>query len=604
MNRWIYSTAAKAVGVLLLVINLIMFIAGCTGIVIMGENGFFDQPLNTIRQKIYDSITTNYNYRVHSDYYDGNFNPEDYLQGTGYYFEIKDSEGKVILTNYNGEAVRYSKDTYVSYVDDKTGKTAEQMITGYVAENIEGTIKYGRAEYWITKAYNMRWLIVALTIIGAVVSIVLFIYLMCTAGYRGKGEEPQTGLLERLPFDVYTVLMIIFAGFQLSIGLSDGLAALIIFGIIDSVLIVMYMMSFAVRVRTVGVLKKTLVYWIISGIFKAIGYMLKNISLVWKTILILLSVSMLEFVGLLNYGTYDEGVSMWFLEKLVFVPIIIYIAIALRKLQKGGEAIAGGDLNSKVDTERLLWDFKKHGENLNSISQGMSAAVDERMKSERLKTELITNVSHDIKTPLTSIINYVDLIKKEDVDNKTLQEYVEVLDRQSSRLKKLIEDLVEASKASTGNIRVNMAPCEIGVLLNQMQGEYEDKLKTANLELIINQPEEQVTIMADGRHMWRVLDNLMNNICKYAQPGTRVYVLLTVQGGRAVVTFKNVSRYELNISADELMERFVRGDTSRNTEGSGLGLSIAKSLTELQKGKLELSIDGDLFKAILSFSLL
>ena len=602
MNRWIYSTAAKAVGVLLLVINLIMFIAGCTGIVIMGENGFFDQPLNTIRQKIYDSITTNYNYRVHSDYYDGNFNPEDYLQGTGYYFEIKDSEGKVILTNYNGEAVQYSKDTTTSYLDEKTGKTTELTITGYAAENVEGTKEYGRAEYWITKAYNMRYLIVALTIMAAVISIVLFIYLMCTSGYKAKGEKPEPGLLEKLPFDVYTVLMIMFAALQIASG--PGIVFLIIFGAIDAVLIILYLMSFAVRVRTVGVIKKTLIYKILSFILRIIGYVHKNLSLVWKTVIGVFFISILELIGLARYGGYGEGVSLWFLEKLLLVPIIIYIAISLRKLQKGGEAIAGGDLSHKIDTGHMLWDFKKHGENLNNISNGMSAAVDERMKSERLKTELITNVSHDIKTPLTSIINYVDLIKKEDVDNKTVQEYVEVLDRQSSRLKKLIEDLVEASKASTGNIRVNMAPCEIGVLLNQMQGEYEDKLKTANLELIINQPEEQVTIMADGRHMWRVLDNLMNNICKYAQPGTRVYVLLTVQGGRAVVTFKNVSRYELNISADELMERFVRGDTSRNTEGSGLGLSIAKSLTELQKGKLELSIDGDLFKAILSFSLL
>lgn len=258
----------------------------------------------------------------------------------------------------------------------------------------------------------------------------------------------------------------------------------------------------------------------------------------------------------------------------------------------------------KVDTKRLLWDFKSHGENLNNISSGMSAALDERIKSERLKTELITNVSHDIKTPLTSIINYVDLIKKEDIENETVQKYVEVLDRQSTRLKKLIEDLVEASKASTGNIKVDMAPCEVGVLLNQMQGEYEDKLKAAGLELIIKQPEESIRIMADGRHMWRIMDNLMNNICKYAQPSTRVYINLEVKDNRAVITFKNVSKYELNISADELMERFVRGDTSRNTEGSGLGLSIAKSLTELQGGRLELDIDGDLFKVIISFNML
>lgn len=589
---------------MLLVINLVIFIAGCTGIVNMGKYGFYDQPLNTIRQNLYNSITTDYNYMVYGDFYSGRIDSEDYLKGIGYYFKIKDSDGKVISTNYNGEAVQYSKDTYVSYHDNKTGKTTEFTITGYVDENIEGTERYGRAEYWITKAYNMKYLIVVLTVIAAIISIVMFIYIMCIAGYHDKGEEPQPGLLEKLPFDVYTLLMIAIAGFQLGMGLLDSLPAVIVFGVIDIVLIILYLMSFAVRIRTVGVIKRTFIYMVSSFVFGNLGYLLKNTSLVWRTALAMLALCFLELVGLISYGAYVEGVGLWFLEKLVLFPIIMYIAIGLRKLQKGGEAIAEGDLAYKVDTEHLLWDFKRHGENLNNISSGMSAAVDERMKSERLKTELITNVSHDIKTPLTSIINYVDLIKKENVENETVQKYVEVLDRQSTRLKKLIEDLVEASKASTGNIKVDMAPCEAGVLLNQMQGEYEDKLKALNLELVTKMPEDPVTIMADGRHMWRTLDNLMNNICKYAQPSTRVYIDLEVKESKAVITFKNISKYGLNISADELMERFVRGDASRNTEGSGLGLSIAKSLTELQGGKLELAIDGDLFKAILSFNII
>jgi signal transduction histidine kinase len=232
----------------------------------------------------------------------------------------------------------------------------------------------------------------------------------------------------------------------------------------------------------------------------------------------------------------------------------------------------------------------------------MSLAVDERMKSERLKTELITNVSHDIKTPLTSIINYADLITKEPTDNEKITEYCEVLTRQSERLKKLIEDLVEASKASTGNLEVLLAPCEVGVLLTQAAGEYEKRLADGNLTLVTRQPEHPVTILADGRRLWRVFDNLMNNICKYAQPGTRVFLTLEDTDGQAVISFKNISRCELDVSSDELLERFVRGDSSRSTEGSGLGLSIAQSLTELQNGTLALTIDGDLFKVTLRFS--
>ena len=231
----------------------------------------------------------------------------------------------------------------------------------------------------------------------------------------------------------------------------------------------------------------------------------------------------------------------------------------------------------------------------------MSIAVDERMKSERMKTELITNVSHDIKTPLTSIINYASLIGKEECENEKIKEYSEVLVRQSDKLKRLIEDLVEASKASTGNLDVFLTPCDASVFLEQAAGEYEEKMKEAELTLITKKSDKKIMIMADGRRMWRIFDNLMNNICKYAQPGTRVYMTLEESDGHAVISFKNTSREELDMSEEELMERFTRGDASRNTEGNGLGLSIARSMAELQNGTLHLSIDGDLFKTVLTF---
>ena len=228
-------------------------------------------------------------------------------------------------------------------------------------------------------------------------------------------------------------------------------------------------------------------------------------------------------------------------------------------------------------------------------------AVAERVKSERFQTELITNVSHDIKTPLTSVISYVDLLKKEDIQNEQASEYIEVLDRQSVRLKKLIEDLIEASKASTGNLPVHLEQLDANVFLVQTIGEFEEKINGLGLEMIIKKPEEPVMISADGRHLWRVIDNLMNNICKYAQPSTRVYIDLVQEADSIQIIFKNTSKSALNISSEELMRRFVRGDTSRNTEGSGLGLSIAQNLMELMGGKLQLIVDGDLFKVILVF---
>jgi signal transduction histidine kinase len=233
----------------------------------------------------------------------------------------------------------------------------------------------------------------------------------------------------------------------------------------------------------------------------------------------------------------------------------------------------------------------------------MAIAVEDRMKSERMKTELITNVSHDIKTPLTSIINYASLIGQAP-DGPDVPEYSQVLLRQSEKLKRLIDDLVEASKASTGNLDVLLSPCDASVFLTQAAGEYEEKLQAADLTLVTKQPEKELRIMADGRRMWRIFDNLMNNICKYAQPGTRVYLSLEEKDGKALISFKNTSREALDISEAELMERFTRGDASRTTEGNGLGLSIAGSMAELQGGKLSLTVDGDLFKAVLTFPLI
>ena len=270
-------------------------------------------------------------------------------------------------------------------------------------------------------------------------------------------------------------------------------------------------------------------------------------------------------------------------------------------MQDGSRHIADGEIEYKIRTEQMLPALKEHGENLNRINEGVSRAVNEKMKSERFKTELITNVSHDIKTPLTSIINYVDLLEKEEIDNEKTKEYLEVLERQSARLKKLIEDLIEASKASSGALSVNLEKLEAGVFLVQTVGEFEEKTEKNGLELIIKKPEEAVYIMADGRHFWRVIDNLMNNICKYAQPQTRVYINLEQAEEKVRISFMNTSKYQLNISSEELMERFVRGDSSRNTEGNGLGLSIAGSLMELMKGKMTLHVDGDLFKVVLEF---
>jgi signal transduction histidine kinase len=324
---------------------------------------------------------------------------------------------------------------------------------------------------------------------------------------------------------------------------------------------------------------------------------------VWKTALILFVIAFIEFFALWFIPTRTGLLIGWLIETLVLAGSVLAAALYMKRLQAGGQALARGDLQYKVDEDHLPGDFKRHARDLNSISDGMSRAVEERMKSEHFRTELISNVSHDIKTPLTTIISYINLLQQEQFESEAAAKYLATLDRQSTRLKKLMEDLLEISKASTGNIAIVSAPCELEVLLEQALGEYEERMQAASLVPVLHITPPSPVILADGQLLWRVFDNLLSNAVKYAMPGTRVYLDLSTENGYATLLFRNISKEELNIPATDLLERFVRGDRSRHTEGSGLGLSIAQSLTELMGGELALEIDGDLFKVTLKFPL-
>lgn len=277
--------------------------------------------------------------------------------------------------------------------------------------------------------------------------------------------------------------------------------------------------------------------------------------------------------------------------------------IDYKRLIEGIERMADGDLNYKIDEMGLQTDNMRLAVAANRIGDGLAEAVEKSIKDERMKTDLITNVSHDIKTPLTSIINYVDLLKREKIEDRKIQSYIDVLDSKSQRLKNLTDDLVEASKLSSGNIILTMQEIDLVELVNQANGEFSEKFELKNLTIISSLPENSVIIEADGRRIWRVLENLYNNVSKYAMENTRVYVAVVPVMDRASFIIKNISANPLNFSAEELTERFIRGDISRSTEGSGLGLSIAQSLTELMRGSFEIYLDGDLFRATVSFPL-
>ena len=352
------------------------------------------------------------------------------------------------------------------------------------------------------------------------------------------------------------------------------------------------------RLKTHTFIKTTFIYWVY---YKIKGF-LSDIKITKKLILyfILFILANLICFGIL----WSNGFPGLILTLILYIATYSYLSKRIKSYSKINETIHElykGNTEIELDENQLVKEMQETAKEINDIAGGLSNAIEEKLKSERLKTELITNVSHDIKTPLTSIINYVDLLKKENIQGEKANEYLNILESKSQRLKKLTEDLVEASKASSGAIKLNMERLNVNELIKQVSGEFEDKFKLHNLEEIITFPENDVYIYADSRYMYRVLENMYSNISKYAMEGTRVYTDIVQKDNIISIELKNVSKQKLNISADELMQRFVRGEASRNTEGSGLGLSIARSLTELQRGKFNIYLDGDLFKVTIEF---
>ena len=542
------------------------------------------------------------------------------------YFDDTDEIGS---SSGNGYCLVLSYDAY-SFINI-TGKCyvdVEAAVDNIKASNPEMVQYIG---VWNTKSKG----ILAGFAVVLLLCIVMSIFSMVNAGVKTGKETITLGRFERAPTELVLAMAVCSVAAAVGICVESGIASMCVnqyrnytfesenIFVSENIQYIAFLVPVAclysvalfffnnmvAKVKAGTFLADCLIIralkWIAGKAKACFRYVKSHMSLTQKGVWAYIGITIVEiiFVAILAAGSM-RGL-LWvviyiILKWLCIVGIVAYI-IQTQELYKCAKEMAEGNLDRKADTSKMFWVFRAHGEHLNQIRDGMSKAVEARMKSEHLKTELITNVSHDIKTPLTSIINYVDLLQKDDMDEKTRQEYIEVLSRQSARLKKLIEDLVEASKASTGNIQINWAEIDANMLLEQAVAEYEDKLANAGLKVVFTRSEVPAVIRADGQHLWRVFDNLLANISKYAMPGTRVYASVIHETGSVRIEFKNISREALNVSSDELMERFVRGDSSRNTEGSGLGLSIANSLCTLMRADFKLSIDGDLFKAVIEF---
>lgn len=515
--------------------------------------------------------------------------------------------GEVVGTFENFELTDGDKPLYATQetftYQLNTGNTAMVTIAADLLRTEEVPSYSYLLDMWLVEHTGLT---IFLTALFALLALFCFCFSLAAAGHWQGHEGIHLTWLGKIPADVWLIVLlcVFYIGwdaFYYEWGRVFFCAALVPF-------VLLFLCVFAAQCKAGTVLRSALIariarfLWrIVRSLFLGLWRIARNLPLLWKTALVMAGVFFLEMLFVLaGYGSVD---GIFVIMKAVELLAALYIALNLRTLQKGGEKLADGDFSSPIDTRYLIGDFKRYGQELNDVQSGLEQAVQEQMKAEHLKTELITNVSHDIKTPLTSIVNYVDLLKKEDIPSPEAREYIAVLDRQSHRLKKLTEDLVEASKASSGVLNVDLQPTDVNVLFSQIEGEYQERLAACQLTLVTQPPAPGTVIRADSRLLSRVMDNLVSNICKYALPSTRVYVVSTLSREAVTISFKNVSRDELNISPDELMERFVRGDASRHTEGSGLGLSIARSLVQLQGGRFDLAIDADLFRADITFPL-
>lgn len=353
-------------------------------------------------------------------------------------------------------------------------------------------------------------------------------------------------------------------------------------------------LSLVRRIKAKSLWKDSLLRWLIHSFRK----LFRNIHSVWKIVLLYGGFILLHWFALGGNGMF---VFLMFAAEILAFVYLMRRVIGRKRIRTGIMRIAGGEVDYQIPLQGLYGEQLEIAERVNTIGEGLDAAVEVSMKNERLKTDLITNVAHDIKTPLTSIINYIYLLKKENFTDPKIQGYLDVLEAKAQRLKTLTEDVVEASKVSSGNISLEYTNINLVEMIQQVSGEFAEKFQSRNLKEIVSLPEEEAVIRVDGRRMWRVLENIYNNAAKYAMEGTRIYADLRVTQTEVNFSLKNVSEQPLNIEADELTERFVRGDVSRSTEGSGLGLSIAKSLTTMQGGKFELYLDGDLFRVTITF---
>lgn len=585
----------------------------CMEMMVDGETEFFTNAvLKDFKEETIHEYFNRFNEKIYYSPYDMEYSTNTSISEE-YFLQLMDE--------YN---YAYTENTKIWIAVDDT----------YPAQDI-----FTKAEYAYNNFLPYWWQYV----VGAISCIVIYIVLLVVQSvYTGRKESEEeeedekeqqiqicTTKFEQIPTEIWMIICGIAVGLLVIMGMFTydmynawkpvdnklilRIVAVETFMISSTGSFIVY--SFIRKCKVHSFWKGSFTYYVLKlfyqkvvlKITEAIKTMYRNMPVVLRSIVPYCAFVLINSVVL--FGAIEAG-SVFMILFLAAADVAVgwflfRNSVDKKKIVDGIGEIRDGDLNYQVDTSRLFGDNRVLAEAVNSIGDGIRQAVETSMKDERLKADLITNVSHDIKTPLTSIINYVDLLKREDIQDEKVKGYIQVLDAKSQRLKHLTDDLVEASKISSGNITLHIERINIVELLNQAIGEFSEKFETKDLQMVVTFEGKSMYIDADSRRMWRVIENLFNNIFKYAMPGTRVYIdgreVKEGKNTNFVLAIKNISAQPLNINADELTERFIRGDVSRSTEGSGLGLSIAKNLTTAQNGKFDIYLDGDLFKAVISF---
>ena len=495
-------------------------------------------------------------------------------------------------------------------------------------DNAEANDKYTNAFRWIEIANSLKYFLFVVMFLAALIIVILLSVITINAGFKDdENGEIVPGFIDKIPLDVCTLFLLsLFTVAWMVIGLTSAADVdmvlnnvVVMFVCVAAILVLMtYLQTLSVRVKMGKIYKNTLFYRIYRkfkrraprrfrrffsdmSIFKKL--MLGVSTFVLGEALIL---SVMAYLGILRDDADSSAVMLtfiiiWAMTRLIMIPILAMYAINLHYVKEEGQRLAKGVLGDDISDKLSIASIRAHGKNLDKIRDEINKAMEQELKSEKLKSELITNVSHDIKTPLTSIKNYVDLLNRDNLSEEERRKYLEIVNRHTDKLSMLLSDLIEASQISSGNIEIELERTSLNIIIQQTVEEFAVKLEQSELIPRVELPEDDVYIMGDGKWIWRIFSNLLNNACKYAESGTDVEISLDKKDGKANIRISNISGAELNIEGEELFERFVRGDSSRHTEGNGLGLSIARSLTELQSGNLDITVSENKFIAVISF---